>query len=125
MFSRSAIKQTAWAALLAVLFVVLLPAALNASGSSSVLAALTSICTLDGAKLNTQQSPDQQPSAVAHKPCLFCTSSVPLFAEVGAPRVVAVVEGIPVLVGPSRAEALPPDVAATQPLSPRAPPRPY
>jgi hypothetical protein len=125
MFSRSAIKLSAWAALIAVVFVVLLPATLNAASKSSSptgLSALAGICTLDGAKLGASHAPDQQPAA-AHKPCLFCISSVPVFTDANTPRVVAVIEGIPVVIRPSPAEFLPPDAAATQPLSPRAPPR--
>lgn len=125
MFSRSAIKLSAWAALIAVVFVVLLPATLNAAAKSSGsmgLSALAGICTLDGAKFSLPNAPDQQPVA-AHKPCLFCISSVPVFTDANTPRVVAVIEGIPVVIGSSAAEFLPPDVAATLPLSPRAPPR--
>ncbi|MEQ1772842.1 MAG: DUF2946 family protein [Burkholderiales bacterium] len=126
MFSREATRLSAWAALIAVLFVVLMPAALNASGKSNIftgLSGFSSICTLEGAK-SLLDTPDQPPVVTAHKPCVFCVSSVPVFADANAPHVVAVIEGIPVAVGPTnRAESLPPDVAATQPLSPRAPPR--
>jgi hypothetical protein len=111
--------------LIAVVFVVLLPATLNAAGkmsSSMGQSGPAGICTVDGAKFVLPNAPDQQP-VVAHKPCVFCISSVPLFADTQAPRVVAVIDGIPVVIRPSHAESLPPDVAATQPLSPRAPPR--
>lgn len=133
MFSRNDIKLTAWATLFAILFVVLLPAAMSAVGTdgangsvgkSSVFAALAKICTLDGAKV-TQDAPDQQPLPAAHKPCLLCITSVPIFADANAPRM-TMIDGIPVIVGvmgADRAESLPPDVSATQPLSPRAPPR--
>ena len=78
---------------------------------------------MDGAKLGLPDAPDQQP-VTAHKPCAFCTSSVSVFADANAPRVVAVLEGVPVLASPSTpAELLPRDTTATQPLSPRAPPR--
>ncbi len=127
MFSRSATRLSAWAALIAVVFVVLLPATLNAAAKISSPTAigqssLAGICTQDGAKFVLPNAPDQQPVA-AHKPCVFCISSVPLFADTQAPRVVAVIEGIPVVIPPSLATSLPPDIAAKQPLSPRAPPR--
>jgi hypothetical protein len=127
MFSRSATRLTAWAALIAVVFVVLLPATLNAAGKSSTAIALhglSVICTVDGAN-TLPPAPDQQRAATLHKPCLFCTSGAPIFADANAPRVVAMIEGIPVVVGAAPAEMLPPDVAATQPLNPRAPPRPH
>lgn len=121
MFSRDDIKLTAWATLFAVLFVVLLPAAMSATGKSSALAPLATICSIDGAKA-TQGTPDQPAVPAAHKPCMFCTTSVSLFADANAPRM-TMIDGIPVIVGAYRAESLPPDDSATQPLSPRAPPR--
>jgi hypothetical protein len=127
MFSREATRLSAWAALIAVLFVVLLPATLSAAGKSGTssfsLHGPSSICTLDGVKTSSTV-PDQQPVVTTHSPCVFCTSSVPVFADANTPRVVALIEGVPVVVGlPNGTESLPPDVAATQPLSPRAPPR--
>jgi hypothetical protein len=126
MFSREATRLSAWAAQIAVLFVVLLPATLSAAGKSGTFFSLhgpSSICTLDGVK-TSPTVPDQQPVVTTHSPCVFCTSSVPVFADANTPRVVALIEGVPVVVGlPNRTESLPPNVAATQPLSPRAPPR--
>lgn len=126
MYTRKALKQTSLAALLAVLFVVLLPTAVNASGKFSVAAALNGlapICSLDGVK-QLQDTPDS-PGLAVHKPCVFCISSVPVFADAHAPQVVAVVDGVPVMVGPHRTQELPPDPAATRPVSPRAPPGAY
>lgn len=126
MLSRRTLKQTSIAALLAVLFVVLLPAAVNASGKFGVAAALSGlaeICSFDGLK-HVPESP-ASPDVTAHSPCVFCTSSVPVFADAHSPQVVAVVDGVPVVVGPHRAQELPPDSAATRPVSPRAPPGAY
>lgn len=122
-FSQGAIRQTAFAALIAVLFVVLLPAAVSASGKSAmatVFNGLAEICSLGGIK-HVPDSP-ATPEATVHKPCVFCTSAVPVFADTHSPQVVAVVDGVPVMVGPHRTQELPPDVSATQPVSPRAPP---
>lgn len=123
MVSRTALRQTAIATLMAVLFVVLLPAAISGTGKFSVasIPGMTEICTLAGIKLNADAPAPEQP--MAHQPCMFCTSSVPVFADAYSPRLTAVVDGIPVTVGPAPAAAPPRDSAATQPLSPRAPPR--
>lgn len=123
MFTRQSLKQTSIAALLAVLFVVLLPTAVNATGKLSVGAALSGlaqICSVDGLKYTTDAP--ATPEVAAHRPCVFCTSSVPVFADAHAPQVIAVVDGVPVVVGPHRTQELPPDPAATRPVSPRAPP---
>ena len=124
MFYRTALKQCAIATLLAVLFVVLLPVAVNASGKFSVAAVingLAEICSLEGIK-HAPQAP-VLPEVAAHKPCVFCTSSVPVFADAYAPRLLAVVDGIPVTVGRLPPQDSPPDPSATRPLSARAPPR--
>ena len=128
MFSREATRLSAWAALIAVVFVVLMPAALSATGlsrSPADPAGLSTICTLGGAKMllpDVSGAPDGEP--VSHQQhCVFCSASVPLFAEANAPRVIAVIAGSPIVLPRYPAELLPPDLAATQPLSPRAPPR--
>lgn len=125
MFSRRAIKHTAWTALIAVLFAVLLPAAGHAGGKFASLAGLHDLCTTDGVKQAPNvPSPAPLSGAAAHKPCVFCISSVPVFADTHAPRVVAIVQGaLLTLRAPGNSPELPPDIAATQPLSPRAPPR--
>lgn len=128
LFTREALRQTAWAALIAVVFVVLLPATMNVSRASSAAPDATlfsAICTLGGAKIvlpDAGDNSDGQPMA-HQQPCAFCTSVVPVFADDYAPRVVAVIDGIPVTVPHYAAELVPPNPAATQPLSPRAPPR--
>lgn len=131
MFSREATRLSAWAALIAVVFVVLMPAAISASGALGTLGTSpdpigkSAICTLGGAKMllpDAPNAPDGEP--LAHQQyCAFCSSSVPLFADVNTPRVVAVIAGNPVALPRYLAELLPPDLASTQPLSPRAPPR--
>jgi len=128
LFTRETIRHTAWATLIAVVFVVLLPMTVNASraasGTASDAIGFSTICTLGGAKVVLPDSTDNPASAVTHQqPCAFCTSTVPLFADAQAPRVVAVIDGIPVVIPPYAAEQIPPHPAATQPLSPRAPPR--
>ena len=129
--SRSAIRHTAWATLAAVLFVVLLPAAVGAVGRTAFQGfdGLGEICSVEGVKHapNTPDTPDTPDTPVsgtaAHRPCVFCTSSVAIFADAHAPRVIAVIDGVPVHIGPHPAQELPPDPAATRPISPRAPPR--
>ncbi len=128
MFSREATRLSAWAALIAVLFAVLMPAAINAAGlsrPSTDPAGLSVVCTLGGARVMLPDAGDRSGDhVIAHQqPCAFCTSVVPVFADQHAPRVVAVIDGKPVVVPRHPAELLPPDAAATQPLSPRAPPR--
>lgn len=128
MFSREATRLSAWAALIAVLFAVLMPAAINAAGlsrPSTDPAGLSVVCTLGGAKVMLPDAGDGSDNRIsAHQqPCAFCTSAVPLFADAHAPRVVAVIDGMPVVVPQYSAEQIPPNPAATQPLSPRAPPR--
>lgn len=123
MFPRRSIKLSAWAALIAVVCVLLLPASLSAFGYSANQTAITGlsrICSLDGVTFAPQ---DQQPVASVHQPCVFCTSIAALFPQTHAPRVVLLLEGVPVALGLPTADALPPNVAATQPLNPRAPPR--
>ena len=96
MFYRTALKQCAIATLLAVLFVVLRPLAVNASGKFSVatvINGLAEICSLEGIK-HAPQAP-VLPEVAAHKPCVFCTSSVPVFADAYAPRLLAVVSTRP------------------------------
>ena len=102
MFYRTALKQCAIATLLAVLFVVLRPLAVNASGKFSVatvINGLAAICSLEGIK-HAPQAP-VLPEVTAHKPCVFC----------------------PVTVGRLPPQDSPPDPSATRPLSARAPPR--
>jgi hypothetical protein len=130
MFSRKSTRRTAWTALMAVLFVVLMPTAISASGASHASPdspGFSAICTLGGAKMllpDAPNLPDVPGRALAHQQhCAFCSSSVPLFADAQTPRVVAVVEGGPIVVSHYLAELLPPDMVALQPLSPRAPPR--
>lgn len=128
LFSREAIRQTAWGTLIAVVFVVLLPLATNLSRAANATpdaVAFSTICTLGGAKIvlpNGGDNPDGQLTA-HQQPCAFCSSIVPVFADADAPRVAAVIDGMPAVVPRYMAESLPPDLAATQPSSPRAPPR--
>jgi hypothetical protein len=84
---------------------------------------MSAICTLEGAQHSAPEAPPRQPGEIAHNHCMFCTSSVPIFADANAPRLIAVLDAIPVVLHARPAESLPPDVAAIQPLSPRAPPR--
>lgn len=126
LFTREAIRHTAWATLISVVFVVLLPMTVNASRAAAPADAIgfSAICTLGGAKIVLPDSTGGPAQAVTHQqPCAFCTSAVPLFADAHAPRVVAVIDGMPVVVPQYSAEQIPPNPAATQPLSPRAPPR--
>lgn len=111
--------------MIAVLFAVLFPALGHASGKFASPAGLHDLCTADGVKLAPNvPSPAPLSDSIAHKPCVFCISSVPVFADTHAPCVVAIAQGVPLtLRAPRNSPALPPDLAATQPLSPRAPPR--
>jgi hypothetical protein len=125
MFSRRAIQRIAANVLITVLFAIASPVVGHAFAGSAVAAAAPGICSFDGLKADTTQRPAlPQPGTVAHKPCVFCTSSVPLFPEAHAPQIVALLAGMPRTVQMPRRDALPPDFAATQPLSPRAPPAP-
>lgn len=128
-FARASIRHTAWATLIAVVFVVLLPMTVHASRAASGAApdAIGSsvICTLGGAKIalpDAGGNSDSRPMA-HQQPCAFCSSIAPVFADAHAPRVAAVIDGMPAVVPRYLAESLPPDLAATQPSSPRAPPR--
>jgi hypothetical protein len=125
--TRETIRHTAWAALISVVFVVLLPMMVNASRAAGPADAVgfSAICTLGGAKivLPDSTSGTDAPVVAHQQPCAFCSSVVPLFADNHAPRVVAVIDGMPVVVPRYAAERIPADSAATQPLGPRAPPR--
>ena len=127
MFSRESTRLTAWAALIAVLFVVLMPAAISASGASRASpdpVGLSAICTLGGAKMILPDASDVPGQPVAHQQhCAFCSAGTPLFPDANTPRLVAVIDGSPLVVPRYQAELLPPDIVALQPLSPRAPPR--
>jgi hypothetical protein len=129
MFSRRAIQHTTRATLIAVLFVLAWPVIGYAYGIFAAVPALHEICTMEGMK-----SASPAPGAldvpgvpgspvVAQKPCVFCFSSVPVFADAHAPRVVMYVDRPVLDIAAPPDQVLPPDVAATQPLSPRAPPR--
>lgn len=128
MFSRESLRLSAWAALIAVAFMVLMPAALKASGlsqPSSASAGMFAICTPAGVKTiaaGGHEAPVEQ-SAAHQQPCVLCTASVPLFPDANTPRIAGVIEGIPLLLPAYAPERLPRDVVAIQPLSPRAPPR--
>ena len=119
MFARRTLQRTSWAALIAVLMAVLLPTLGHATGKFAAPAGGHELCTLDGIK-TSPAAPGE--TALQQKPCVFCTSSVPLFADAHAPRVVALAAPSELAVRWRPTEFLPRDAAATLPLSPRAPP---
>jgi hypothetical protein len=124
MFSRTAILHTTRATVIALLFVVVWPVMGYASGLFAAPSVMHEICTMEGMKSALQDGPGVPGSdAVVQKPCVFCYSSVPVFADAHTPRLVAFAQDAALLVVAPPELVLPPDVAATQPLSPRAPPR--
>lgn len=119
MFSRKTIHHIAWVALIVVWVAVLAPRSTFAVDGMAMAPGTLDLCTVDGKKPGSDA-----PDFVAHKPCVFCTSSVAVFADANSPRLIGLIEGVPFVMGPPpRDHALPPDIAATHPMSPRAPPR--
>jgi hypothetical protein len=122
-FGLHVLRRVARTVLLSVLFAVLLPIGAQAAtrytgGGAYPVGA--DICSVGG--LTQSPGGPVSPGTHVHKPCLFCISSVPLFADALAPVVVAVADGVPRSLGRLPAVDIPPDRAATRPVSPRAPP---
>ena len=119
MFTRSRKKLTALIALLAVVFAALNPAtsAVARTLSDDYALTLSGICTTHDAS-----KPAPLDRRITHGHCAFCTLGAPL---VSAPRVNALLvtldapASMPLV---QRNDALPHDVVALHPLSPRAPP---
>jgi len=121
---RVALKSrfATWIALGAVLFAAASPllAALRFHGSTEVL---TQICTFSGIKAASDDpAVPLRHAAGKLKHCVFCLGGAWYFPAAG-PLSADAPAGPAVTTAAARAEFPPVDLAALQPLSPRAPPR--
>ncbi len=120
MFTRSRKKLTALIAFLAVVFAALMPAtsAVARTLSEDYALTLSGICTTHDAS-----KPAPVDRTTSHGHCAFCTLGAPLVSTPRVDALLVTLDAPASMPQVQRNDALPRDVVALHPLSPRAPPR--